>query len=96
MLQRSRGWSADEWAAASERLRGRLLLDADGALTEPGRALRQRIESDTDALAIRPYLALGERAVDAMLGVLSPAARSIAAAGDITFPNPMGLPSVAG
>jgi hypothetical protein len=96
MFQRSRGWSADEWAAASERLRGRLLLDADGTLAEHGRVLRQRIEGDTDALGIRPCFALGDGAVDAMLTALSPAARSIAAAGDIAFPNPMGLPSVVG
>jgi hypothetical protein len=94
MFQRSRGWSADDWAAASDRLCVRLLLDGDGNLTDQGRSLRQEIERDTDALAIRPYLALGERAVDAMLAALSPAARSIAAAGDIAFPNPMGLPSV--
>ena len=96
MFQRSRGWSAGDWAAASERLRGRLLLDAGGTLTEHGRDLRQRIEWDTDALGIRPYAALGDAAVDAMLAALSPAARSIAAAGDIAFPNPMGLPSVVG
>jgi len=96
VFQRSRGWSAGEWSAASERLRSRRLLDADGTLTEDGRALRQRIESGTDALGIRPYLALGDRAVDAMLATLSRAARSIAAAGDIAFPNPMGLPSIVG
>jgi hypothetical protein len=96
MFQRSRGWSADEWAAASERLGSRLLLDADGTLAEHGRVLRQRIEGDTDALGIRPCFALGDGAVDAMLTALSPAARSIAAAGDIAFPNPMGLPSVVG
>jgi helix-turn-helix protein len=94
LFQRSRGWSADDWAAAAERLRGRLLLDRDGNLTANGRTLRQHIERDTDALAIRPYRALGDARVEAFLDALRPAAREIAASGEIIFPNPMGLPSV--
>jgi hypothetical protein len=94
LFQRSRGWSADEWAAASERLRARALLGADGSATGAGLALRDDIERRTDELAIRPYLAVGDATVDVLLSALQPATRTIAAAGEITFPNPMGLPSV--
>jgi hypothetical protein len=94
MFQRSRGWSADEWAAATERLRSRGLVDTDGRVTTNGREQRDEIERRTDELAIRPYEALGDDVVDALLAALSPAARTLASAGEITFPNPMGLPPV--
>ncbi len=92
-LQQSRGWSADDWAAAVDRLRARGWLDAGGALTADGRARRDRIETATDDLAGRPYAAVPD--VDALVARLTPAAATVARAGDIRYPNPMGLPSVA-
>ncbi len=53
-----RGWSDDQWAATVEDLRSAGLLDADG-LTADGRALRERIEADTDRMAAAPWLRLG-------------------------------------
>ncbi|CCA56209.1 hypothetical protein SVEN_2923 [Streptomyces venezuelae ATCC 10712] len=55
----SRGWSADEWAAARDRLAARGLVTADGAATEAGRALRAEVERRTDELAAAPWAALG-------------------------------------
>ncbi|MCX4981352.1 hypothetical protein [Streptomyces sp. NBC_00572] len=55
----SRGWSAEEWAAARDRLIARGLLDADGAATEAGRSLRAEVERRTDELAAVPWAALG-------------------------------------
>ncbi|MEU0073169.1 hypothetical protein ABZ027_26995 [Streptomyces sp. NPDC006332] len=55
----SRGWSAAEWTAARERLSVRGLVDADGTATDAGRALRHRVEQDTDRLAAAPWRALG-------------------------------------
>ena len=55
----SRGWSQEQWDAAEERLRGRGVLDADGALTEAGKALRKRIEDDTNRLGAAPWAHLG-------------------------------------
>ncbi|MGA8117655.1 MAG: hypothetical protein WCA46_28795 [Actinocatenispora sp.] len=55
----SRGWTDEEWDAAERRLRERGLLDEDGGLTEEGRALRGRVEDDTDRLAAAPYESLG-------------------------------------
>ncbi|MFD0150165.1 SCO6745 family protein [Streptomyces sp. NPDC055721] len=55
----SRGWSPAEWAAARERLTARGILDADGAVTDEGRALRAEVEQRTDELAAAPWAALG-------------------------------------
>ncbi|RCG27657.1 hypothetical protein DTL70_04855 [Streptomyces diacarni] len=56
----SRGWSAQEWAAAGRRLAARGLVDADGAATDAGRALRHEVERRTDESAAAPYRALGD------------------------------------
>ncbi|MET9951201.1 hypothetical protein ABZ135_06565 [Streptomyces sp. NPDC006339] len=55
----TRGWRRADWDAAVERLRGRGLLDADGALTEAGAALREALEDETDRLDAAPYEHLG-------------------------------------
>ncbi|MFC6900268.1 hypothetical protein ACFQGX_33935 [Nonomuraea dietziae] len=58
-----RGWSEQEWAAASDRLSARGLLDDEGQATEEGRRLRDQVERMTDELAAGPWRALGaERA----------------------------------
>ncbi|MEU3713211.1 SCO6745 family protein [Streptomyces catenulae] len=62
-IMRTRGWSAEEWAAAQERLRGRGLLDADGELTEAGIGLRKELEDTTDRLDRAPYAHLGAAGV---------------------------------
>lgn len=92
LLQASRGWSADDWAEATERLAGRGLLDADGAPTEHGRELRASIEARTDELAVGPYLVMSEDEVKRLLLMTSHAARAIAGTELIPYPNPMGLP----
>ncbi|WP_243788854.1 SCO6745 family protein [Saccharopolyspora gloriosae] len=57
--QASRGWSDEEWAQAQDALRERGLVDADGAVTDEGAALREHIEQRTDALAAAPWAHLG-------------------------------------
>ncbi|MFD8042731.1 hypothetical protein ACFV5E_04785 [Streptomyces chartreusis] len=59
----TRGWTQEDWDAASERLRGRGLLDAGGELTDQGTALRKEIESETDRLDRAPYEHLGAEGV---------------------------------
>jgi hypothetical protein len=54
-----RGWTEEEWAAGRAALAGRGLLDAGGALTDEGRALRERIEEATDAASAAPWERLG-------------------------------------
>ncbi|MFJ9744718.1 SCO6745 family protein [Streptomyces chartreusis] len=59
----TRGWTQEDWDAASERLRGRGVLDAVGELTDQGTALRKEIESETDRLDRAPYEHLGAEGV---------------------------------
>jgi hypothetical protein len=72
-----RGWSDAEWDAAARRLRARGLLAEDGALTEAGRALRDRLEARTDALAAPPWVALGEDVTEQLRQATSPLVRRI-------------------
>ncbi|WP_405939838.1 hypothetical protein OG338_27095 [Streptomyces sp. NBC_00726] len=58
-LLASRGWRRTDWEEASERLRGRGLLTADGELTEAGAALRTEVEEATDRMDRGPYEHLG-------------------------------------
>lgn len=92
LYQQARGWSAEEWAAAVDRLAGRGLVAADGAVTAAGRALRADIERHTDELAAGAYAALADDGLDRSMTRLAEAARAIAASGELAFPNPMGLP----
>jgi hypothetical protein len=62
-ILRTRGWSAEEWAAARERLRERGLLAADGELTPAGTDLRKALEDETDRLDRAPYEHLGAAGV---------------------------------
>ncbi|WP_370468444.1 hypothetical protein [Streptacidiphilus sp. P02-A3a] len=62
LFQRTRGWSAEQWAAARDRLRERGLLDGAGELTEAGTALRGEAEALTDQPDAAPYEHLGPTA----------------------------------
>jgi hypothetical protein len=88
----SRGWSRAEWDGARARLAARGLVTDDGSATAAGQARRGEIERHTDELALVPYAGLGAGDVERLVGVLGPAAGRIAAAGEIAYPNPMGLP----
>ncbi|WP_028798907.1 SCO6745 family protein [Streptomyces sp. 142MFCol3.1] len=83
----TRGWSRDDWEAASARLRDRGLLDTEGELTESGVALRQDIEDRTDRLDRAPYEHLGaagvERLTELAKGVLMTALAAGAFPGDM-------------
>ncbi|WP_405527846.1 hypothetical protein OG592_08355 [Streptomyces avidinii] len=56
-----RGWEQSDLDAATGRLRERGILDADGELTEEGKAVRERLEVETDRLDAAPYEHLGEQ-----------------------------------
>ncbi|WP_327294196.1 MULTISPECIES: SCO6745 family protein [unclassified Streptomyces] len=81
----TRGWSRSDWDAAVERLRGRGLLDADGALTDAGTRLRQDVESDTDRLDLAPYEHLGAEGVERLTELARGFLATAAAAG--AFPS---------
>ncbi|WP_222270417.1 SCO6745 family protein [Modestobacter marinus] len=90
-LQRARGWTAEDWAAAAEALAGRGLL-ADGELTAEALAVRAAVEADTDRLALRPWQALGDAGCDRLAELLVPVRRAVVAAGDWPAGNPIGVP----
>ena len=60
--QPARGWSDEDWLAATARLVRRELLDADGRATEAGRAVVAEAEEITNQAAAPPWevLAPGE------------------------------------
>jgi Helix-turn-helix family len=81
VLRLTRGWSNDEWAAASERLRARGWLDAADGLTATGAEARDRIEARTDELAMAPWRRLGEEACADLRALVRPWSRAIVATG---------------
>lgn len=91
MIMRSRDYDDQQWAQYQGQLAARGLLDADGALTEAGRDLKQRIEDTTDALALSALAALDDDEVDTLFRTLTPMARAVVAAGDLPAATPMGL-----
>ena len=92
LLQSNRGWSEDDWAAASERLRSRGWLAGDGLLTPAGQEVHDAVERDTDRLALPPWAALGDADCTRIAGDLRPALVALVEQGALPFPNPIGLP----
>lgn len=84
VLRLSRGWSIEAWAAAQERLRTRGWLDADNGLTPEGAAVRDRVESRTDELAMAPWERLGEDACAQLRSLVRPWSKAIVASGAFT------------
>jgi hypothetical protein len=91
VFQFNRRWSDDEWTAASDDLRSRGLLDADGALTERGRALRQQVEDTTDSLADQGWQALGDELATELHDLVRPLSAILMSDGLIPADNPMAL-----
>jgi hypothetical protein len=88
VLQSTRSWSDDEWAAGLEQLRDRGWVDADGALTEVGRDQREDIERETDRLAVAPWRALDEDACRRLRGLVRPLSKTIVTAGGLPGGRP--------
>jgi hypothetical protein len=84
-LRKTRGWSDDEYDAAADRLRGRGWLDPDGGFTIEGRAARQRIEDDTDRLAITGWAHVGNDRAARLHELVAPLSRLLVEAG--VFPR---------
>ncbi|MGE0219817.1 SCO6745 family protein [Mycolicibacterium sp.] len=91
MIKRSRDYDDALWEQHAGTLRRRGLLDEEGALTQAGRALKQRIEDATDALAVPALTVLDDDEVEALFRVLTPITRKVVAGGDIPVSTPMGL-----
>lgn len=87
IVMEKRGWSAEDWTGAEERLRARGLLDPAGRLTEAGRRLRRNVEAETDRLDATPYRHLGERGVRQLTELAAPLVAAAVTAG--VFPPPL-------
>ncbi|WP_431982058.1 SCO6745 family protein [Streptomyces qinglanensis] len=90
----SRGWSEQAWAAARARLAGRGLLDADGAATERGRAVRDEVERMTDELAAGPYRTLGEEGCARLAELNRPVLSAVIASGLLPAQSTLGILTV--
>src|SRR5881392_1086639 len=67
-------------AAVIDGMRDRGLIGDDGWLSEPGRAVKQRVEALTDDLAARPYESLEPDELDELMATLEPLAALLLAA----------------
>jgi hypothetical protein len=73
---------AAQVAAVIGGMRDRGLIGDDGWLSEPGRAVRQRVEALTGDLAARPYQSLEPDELDELMATLEPLATLLLAAQD--------------
>ena len=92
MVQPTRGWTDEDWAASTRRLQARGLLDTGGRLTKTGGALRREVEDLTDRLAAGPVERLGSTGVERAIELATPVSRHLMDAGVIPVPNPTGAP----
>ena len=92
VLQPNRGWTDEEWEAATARLQDRGWLGEDGSVTEAGRAARRELERHTDELALGPWQALGDAKTERLAEVAAPIVRRVVDGGAFPVPNPIGTP----
>jgi hypothetical protein len=83
-LKSSRGWSDPEWDDGVERVRARGWLGATGnaselSLSDAGKTVRQRVEDETDAMAVFPYQAIGEDGCAELRTLTRPFSRAVVA-----------------
>jgi hypothetical protein len=91
VFRENRGWSAEEWEEARRRLDDRGLLDGD-RLSSAGADLRRDIEQLTDELARPAFAVLNPEDLVELEAGLRYVAAAVIDAGEIPFPNPIGLP----
>lgn len=87
----SRGWSDDEWTAATRRLVERGWLNEDGTATEQGHAGRDEVERMTDELAAPAYRALGAEQVGRFAELVMPVAMAAVQTGLLPMRSTLGL-----
>nr|WP_116707807.1 hypothetical protein [Actinomycetospora cinnamomea] len=75
--QQSRGWSPEQWSEAAAGLAERGLLDADGALTEAGVALRAEVEDHTTRMSLAPWRHLGGEGTARLREISAPLTKAV-------------------
>ena len=90
MLREARGWTADEWQSATDRLVARGLVHPDGRLTSAGMALRIALEDVTDRASTVAWAALDDDERTEVHRALRPVGTLLAERVPIRVPNPMG------
>lgn len=80
-LVATRGWGDDEWATGRARCLDRGLVDADGALTPEGAAVRAGVESTTDRLSAAGWQHLGDERATRLHDLVKPWSRALAKSG---------------
>ena len=83
VLRRSRNWDDEAWAATSDGLIERGLLEPGGTLSELGTERRRRVEDLTDELALAPYEAIGDDGCARLRELCRPFSRAIVAGGGL-------------
>lgn len=87
----SRGWTAQEWDAAQERLTARGWVNPDGSATERGREGRDEIERQTDELAASPWRALGADRAGRLARLIVPIMQTIVKTGMLPRQSTLGM-----
>jgi hypothetical protein len=90
----SRGWSAQEWSAARDRLAARGWIDAAGNATERGRNGRDEIEWRTDRLADTPWRALGADRAERLAELTTPLLSGAFESGLLPLQSTLGIAAV--
>ncbi|MFB4294038.1 hypothetical protein ACBI99_40830 [Nonomuraea sp. ATR24] len=89
-----RGWSAEEWAAARDRLAARGLVDDAGLATARGRELRDQVERMTDELAAGPWRELGEEGAMRLAKLIGPVLGPVFGSGLLPMTSTLGIATV--
>ena len=74
---RAAGWSPEQWSDASAALVERGVLDADGALTADGAALRAGIEEHTTRMSLGPWQHLGAEGIARLAEISRPLTKAV-------------------
>lgn len=90
-IQPYRGWTDDDWTDAAARLTAGGLLDERGRITATGAERRADVEATTERAADDLVRRIDD--VDAVITTFGAFAARVNAAGEIPYPNPIGVPA---
>ncbi|POX41147.1 hypothetical protein C3486_10185 [Streptomyces sp. Ru73] len=88
---RSRGWSAQEWREARDRLAARGWIAPDGRATDRAYEGREEVERLTDRLAAGPWRALGRARADRLAQLISPLLSAVFESGHLPKTTTLGI-----